>query len=60
MSINQNRLIRRFIALTEIDSPSFREREMADYLKRELKRLAVVVHEDDCADRIGGNAGNIY
>ena len=58
--INQKRLVKHFIELTEIDSPSFQEREMADYLQRELKRLAVVVHEDDSAERIGGNSGNIY
>lgn len=33
---------------------------MADYLKRELERLAVVIHEDDSAARIGGNSGNLY
>lgn len=58
-NINTSRLVERFVALTEIDSPSFEEKDMAAYIKRELGRLAVTVTEDDVAEKIGGNSGNI-
>lgn len=58
--INQERLIQEFIRLAEISSPSFREREIADYLKHRLAGFGLDVAEDDTGERIGGDAGNIY
>jgi len=58
--IDEKRLTREFIKLAEIASPSFREREIADYLKHRLAGLGLDVAEDDTGARIGGNAGNIY
>ena len=58
--INEERLTREFIRLAEIASPSFREREIADYLKQRLAGLGLEVTEDDTGSRIGGDTGNIY
>ncbi len=57
--INEERLFREFITLAEIDSPSLKERELADYLKNRLQGLGLTVEEDDTAAKIGGSAGNL-
>lgn len=47
--IKKERLLEEFLRLTEIDSESFHEREMADYLKRTLEEMGIDAHEDDAA-----------
>jgi tripeptide aminopeptidase len=58
--INEERLTQEFIRLAEISSPSFREREIADYLQDRLAGFGLEVTEDDAGSRIGGEVGNIY
>lgn len=58
--INKDRLVKEFAELVEIDSVSFRERSMADALKMKLEKLGFSVREDDAAERIGSDAGNLY
>jgi len=58
--VNEERITREFIRLAEIDSPSFRERELADYVKYRFAQLGIEVMEDDTGDKIGGDCGNIY
>lgn len=60
MLTNKKRLIEEFKQLISIDSPSFGERNMADYLKEQLTGLGLTVHEDDAGSRLGGNSGNLY
>lgn len=60
MAVNQKRLVSQFIELTKIDSLSFSERKMADYLMQKGKELGLSLKEDDAAEKIGGNAGNLY
>ncbi len=60
MAVNQKRLVDQFIKLTEIDSLSFSERKMADYLICRGKEIGLDLKEDDAAEKIGGNAGNLY
>ncbi len=60
MRINQQRLIREFISLVSIDSPSFGERRMGDVLKDRLYSLGFAVSEDEAGARIGGDCGNIH
>lgn len=60
MRINQDRMIAEFAALVSIDSPSFGERNMGDYLKQQLKALGLSVSEDDAGTRQNGNCGNLY
>lgn len=58
--VRLDRLTDKFVELTKIDSPSFQEREMADRLTRDLKTLGFSVWEDDAAEKVNGNAGNLY
>ena len=58
--LNEERLTREFISLAEIASPSFRERQIADYLKHRLAGFGLEVTEDETGGRIGGDAGNVY
>jgi tripeptide aminopeptidase len=58
--IDEQRLAREFIRLAEISSPSFREREIGNYLKQRLTQLGLEVMEDETGDRVGGDCGNIY
>lgn len=60
MGINQVRLIDEFTKLVAVDSPSFKERQMGDYVKGRLRSLGLIVIEDDAGDKIGGDCGNIY
>jgi len=59
MNINQKRLLDTFVKLVSIDSPSYREREMCDELKKRLQQLGLTVEEDDTAERSGSNCGNL-
>lgn len=58
--INRDRLQATFVSLASIDSPSLQERRMADELCSRLKALGFKVTEDDAAEKIGGNTGNLY
>jgi tripeptide aminopeptidase len=60
METNQVRLVDEFSTLVSIDSPSFNERQMGDYVKSRLQTLGLMVLEDDAGERIGGSCGNIY
>ena len=57
--INRDRLVESFINMAKISSPSLKEREMADYIKKELESLGLDVVEDNAGIKIGGNSGNI-
>lgn len=59
VKINEERLMQEFIKLAEIPSPSYREREIADYLNMRLQELGLTVEEDDTAAKIGGTCGNL-
>ena len=58
--IDKERITRQFVKLVSIDAPSYREREMADYLTKELEELGFSVEEDDAWKVYGGNCGNLY
>ncbi len=55
----RERLLADFIRLCEIESPSGRERAVADALTEELRGLGLEVEEDDTASRTGSDAGNL-
>lgn len=57
--INKDRLVSTFLELVAIDSLTKQERQMADRLHAKLKELGYSPIEDDTAEAIGGNAGNI-
>lgn len=49
-----------FKELVTFDSVSYKERQTADWILKELKDLGFTVEEDDAGTVYGGNAGNIY
>ena len=58
--VNEKRIVDLFRKLVETDSPSLRERQMCDILKKELDKLGVYYYEDSAGEKIGGNSGNLY
>lgn len=58
--VNKDRLVKEFCKLVSIDSLSFKERNMADYLKKELIKLGFSVLEDSANEIYHGEAGNVY
>jgi tripeptide aminopeptidase len=57
--IDNNRLLRTFIKLAGIKSPSKDEKEIADYVKNKLSAIGLKVNIDRSGKRFGSNAGNI-
>jgi len=55
----KDRLLRDFVRLCEIESPSGRERQMADALLEELRAAGLDPKEDASAGETGSNAGNV-
>ncbi len=55
----RERLVADFVRLCEIESPSGRERAMADAVAAELRELGLEVEEDDSGAETGSDAGNI-
>ena len=58
--IRPERITEQFLSLAKIDSPSFGERNMADRLTEELKKLGIAAEEDGAAAKTHGTAGNLY
>ena len=58
-SEERERLVAEFVRLCEIESPSGRERAMADAVTEELGGLGLEVEEDDTAEETGAGAGNL-
>ncbi len=57
--IKQDRIIKKFVEMASISSPSLKERKMADYLIKELQDLGIEVYEDKAGEESNGNCGNI-
>lgn len=57
---NKKRMLSLFEELISIDSPSYGEREICDYIKTALSGLGLTAYEDGAAQRIKGNCGNLY
>jgi tripeptide aminopeptidase len=55
----RERLVADFVRLCEIESPSGRERAMADAVTAELRAAGLDVEEDDTAVETGSDAGNL-
>ena len=55
----RERLVADFIRFCEIESPSGRERAMADAVARELRDLGLEAEEDDTAPQTGSDSGNL-
>lgn len=57
--INRQRIIEEFATQAAIDSPSYKEAAMADYLEKRLKNLGAEVEFDDVGPKIGSDSGNL-
>jgi tripeptide aminopeptidase len=55
----RERLLDDFVRLCEIESPSRRERRVADAVRAELEALGLEVEEDDTGRDTGSEAGNL-
>lgn len=60
MRINKERLISQFVSLVSIDSKSFDEKHMGEFIKERLNALGFLIYEDGAGKRCNGNCGNIY
>ncbi|MFO7889958.1 MAG: M20/M25/M40 family metallo-hydrolase [bacterium] len=57
--INKDALVKQFFNLACIDGISRDERAVADFILDHLNSMNISAKEDDTADKIGGNTGNI-
>ena len=57
--LNRERIISTFIELISVDSPSLKERNMFVLLRQQLEQLGFAVYEDEAAQKIGGECGNL-
>lgn len=58
--MNEEHIKREFSQLISIDSISLKEQEIAGILKEKLENLGFCVKEDRAAEKIGGEANNLY
>ncbi len=57
--VNQQRISDEFMRQAAIDSPSFHEAAIADYLKQRLEKLGATVKIDDAGEKVGSDTGNL-
>ncbi len=57
--VNQERLVAEFLELVQIDSLTFKERQMADALMGKMKEMGLEVYEDRAGEKYNGEAGNV-
>lgn len=58
--INQKRLVKTFLSLAKIYSPSKQEKDIAEIIKAELLKLGIKSFYDSAGKDIDGNCGNLY
>ncbi|MBR1530859.1 MAG: M20/M25/M40 family metallo-hydrolase [Eubacterium sp.] len=57
--VNKDRILENFTSMVALDSPSFDERLVCDFIKNYLKTLGIDAHEDGAGAKIGGTTGNL-
>lgn len=57
--VKRKRILKTFLELVKIPSPTFKEREVADYLVKRLRDLGFRTQRDLAGKKIGSNTGNI-
>lgn len=58
--INRARLLAEFCELIKIDSPTRKERPLAEILETRLRNMNMTVTEDQAGLAIGGDCGNVF
>lgn len=59
MQFNEQRMLDRLMEMIRIDSVSFEEKPMTDYLEAYFKNLGLEVYRDQAGEKFGGNGGNL-
>ncbi|MFK5925599.1 MAG: M20/M25/M40 family metallo-hydrolase [Desulfuromusa sp.] len=57
--INKQRICDEFMRQAAIDSPSFKEADIAKYLEKRFQELGAEITFDDAGQKIGSNSGNM-
>lgn len=60
LRLNRQRLLNTFTSLVALDSPSFGERAVADFIRDKLNRMDILCTEDSAGAALHGNAGNLF
>ena len=59
MQFNEKRMLDRLMEMIRIDSPSFEEKPMTDYLEKYFKDRGFEVYRDNAGEKFGSTGGNI-
>ena len=59
MQFNQKRMLDRLMEMIRIDSQSFEEKPMTDYLEGYFKKLGYQVYRDAAGEKFGSTGGNL-
>lgn len=59
MNFNRERMLNRLIEMIQIDSISFEEKAMSDYLEKYWLDKGLEVYRDQAGEKFGGNGSNI-
>lgn len=57
--INQDRIVSEFMKYVQIDSPTKKEKEFAEFITKELEALGLEVYIDNAGEKVGCNTGNV-
>ncbi len=59
MQFNEKRMLDRLMEMIRIDSPSFEEKPMTDYLEKYFKDRGFEIYRDNAGEKFGSTGGNI-
>lgn len=57
--IDSGRLLSTFLDLVKIDSLTFNEKSLANYIGKRLKKMGISFEIDSAGQKVGGNTGNL-
>lgn len=57
--VNEKRLVHSFMEYVKISSHSKKEKEFADFIRKELEDLGLETYIDSVGEKIGGSTGNV-
>ena len=58
--VNKNRILNNVTSMVALDSPSYDERLVCNYIKDYLQTLGIEAQEDGAGAKIGGTTGNLH
>jgi tripeptide aminopeptidase len=56
---NESKMVKTFLELAHINSPTYKEKKLATYLIKELKKLGCKVYVDGAGKKVGSDTGNV-